>query len=409
MSGKIQNNTDRQSGVIGSAPSATTSSSNPTISTNPATGLGTEWHNTSTGDIFLCFDATTNLNKWKGQRTFSDQIGSSTLMITPTRGLISGGCLGDNSSFQTTIDYVTIDTLGNATDFGDLTEGRTSHSALSNGKNDRAIISAGGVAGNGSSGYKNNIDYVTVSTPGNAQDWGDLASCTATAGYEASGPGSDTDGAHQGFGQECTNGTNDRGMTAGGYINQASNLYGFHPNFLIYTIPTTGTCVDSGKDLLRAGYNTGGCANGKSDRAVFAGQNQPSTNVMQYTAISTVHNAIDFGDLTGTTSGNKGCSSDLNDRGIFNHESGDATKIQYITISTTGNAADFGDLLVSDYSQTSFSSGIGDRACFAGGGNASPQPDQISYITISSTGNSQDFGNLSQGRNGSTSTSDGAQ
>lgn len=401
MSGKVQNNAGRNSGVVGAAPSATASASNPTISTNPAGGLGTEWHNTTSGEIFICFDATSNLNKWKGQRTFG--------FITPTRGLISGGMTGSSSGHQTTIDYVTIDTLGNATDFGDLTEGRTAHSALANGKNDRAIISAGGIDGAGASGYNNNIDYVTVSTPGNASDWGDLPTCTATAGYGGSNIGVSSNMANMGFSQECTNGTNDRGITGGGYIDQSSSHYGYHPNFLIFTIPNTHSCVDSGKDLLRAGYNNGGCSNGKNDRAVFAGQNAPSTNVMQYTAISTVHNAIDFGDLTLSTSGNKGCSSDLNDRGIFNHESGTANKIQYITISTVGNATDFGDLLVSDYNQTSFSSGIGDRACFAGGGNASPQPDQISYITISSTGNSQDFGNLSQGRNESASTSDGMQ
>jgi len=405
MSGKVQNNTDRQSGSVAAAPSATASASNPTIYTNPAGGLGTEWHNTTSGEIFICFDATSNLNKWKGQKSFQ--------FITPTRGLITGGKTGSGAtSVATTIDYVTIDTLGNATDFGDLTEGRSAHSALANGKNDRAIVSAGGIDNNGSSGYNRNIDYVTVSTPSNASDWGDLPSCTATTGYGGGagfGPGTDRDGAHQGTGQECTNGTNDRGMTGGGYIDQSSTYYGYHPNLLIYTIPNTSSCVDSGKDLLRAGYNSGGCSNGKNDRAVFAGQNSPTTNVMQYTTISNVVNCVDFGDLTGISTGNKGCSSDLNDRGIFNHEGGDATKIQYFTISTTGNAADFGDLLVSDYSQTSFSSGIGDRACFAGGGNASPQPDQISYITISSTGNSQDFGNLSQGRNSSSSTSDGMQ
>ena len=66
-----------------------------------------------------------------------------------------------------TIDAVTIDTLGNATDFGDLSATRSSLSACSDGTK--------GVFGGGSYGANQNIiDYVIVSTPGNASDFGDL-------------------------------------------------------------------------------------------------------------------------------------------------------------------------------------------------------------------------------------------
>ena len=41
--------------------------------------------------------------------------------VSPTRGLFGGGYGNDNSNV---IDYVTIATTGNATDFGDLTVGR---------------------------------------------------------------------------------------------------------------------------------------------------------------------------------------------------------------------------------------------------------------------------------------------
>lgn len=42
------------------------SSSNPAYNTNPAGGVGTVWKNTSTGEIFVCTQATTGLNIWKG-------------------------------------------------------------------------------------------------------------------------------------------------------------------------------------------------------------------------------------------------------------------------------------------------------------------------------------------------------
>ena len=43
---------------------ATISASDPTASTNPAGGVGTLWSNSTTGDLFLCTDATAGGNIW---------------------------------------------------------------------------------------------------------------------------------------------------------------------------------------------------------------------------------------------------------------------------------------------------------------------------------------------------------
>ena len=64
------------------------------------------------------------------------------------------------------LDYITISTLGNAQDFGDVTQSRYQLDSTSNRTDER------GVSGGGS-GF-NIIDYITISTPGNAQDFGDL-------------------------------------------------------------------------------------------------------------------------------------------------------------------------------------------------------------------------------------------
>jgi hypothetical protein len=77
-----------------------------------------------------------------------------------TRGLFGGGWTTN------VIAYITISTTGDATDFGDLT------------------IARGGVAGcadstrgcfGGGSGRTDLIDYITISTTGNATDFGDLS------------------------------------------------------------------------------------------------------------------------------------------------------------------------------------------------------------------------------------------
>jgi len=79
------------------------------------------------------------------------------------KGLFGGGLAG--SVIQNVIDYITIATLGNAADFGDLTEARDGLSACSSATR--------GVFGGGYPPY-NVIDYITIATLGNAADFGDL-------------------------------------------------------------------------------------------------------------------------------------------------------------------------------------------------------------------------------------------
>ena len=85
-----------------------------------------------------------------------------------TRGLIGGGYIAPASATTNTIEYITIATFGNGTDFGDLTEARTKMGATSNAT--RGIF-MGGDPGPGSS---NIIDYVTITSTGNATDFGDI-------------------------------------------------------------------------------------------------------------------------------------------------------------------------------------------------------------------------------------------
>ena len=69
-----------------------------------------------------------------------------------------------------TIDFITIDSTGNATDFGNLTSGRFTGSAFSS--RTRAVY-VGGELGPGAE--CNIIDFVTVMSAGNAIDFGDIS------------------------------------------------------------------------------------------------------------------------------------------------------------------------------------------------------------------------------------------
>jgi len=90
-----------------------------------------------------------------------------------TRTLFAGGYGGSPEGRWNIIDYVTTATPGNATDFGDLTETRQGMGGTSNGT--RAVFAGGDGASTGGGNYAiNSIDYVTISTPGNGTDFGDL-------------------------------------------------------------------------------------------------------------------------------------------------------------------------------------------------------------------------------------------
>jgi hypothetical protein len=70
------------------------------------------------------------------------------------------------------IEYITIATTGNATNFGVLTLQRAALSACSSPTR--------GIFGGGErfSTYSNILDYVTIDTTGNAVDFGDLVAAT---------------------------------------------------------------------------------------------------------------------------------------------------------------------------------------------------------------------------------------
>ena len=51
--------------AVTNLPSITKSSSDPTASTNPSGGVGTVYQNTTSGDMFVCTDATAGANVWK--------------------------------------------------------------------------------------------------------------------------------------------------------------------------------------------------------------------------------------------------------------------------------------------------------------------------------------------------------
>ena len=88
-----------------------------------------------------------------------------------TRGLFFGMADAPSNSPQgtNTIDYVTIASAGNTSNFGDLLVRKYNDAGLSSPT--RGVMGGGWDA----PAYTNVIEYVTIATTGNAKDWGDLS------------------------------------------------------------------------------------------------------------------------------------------------------------------------------------------------------------------------------------------
>lgn len=282
--------------------------------------------------------------------------------IEGARGVFAGG----NNPPVNTIDYVTISSTGNAADFGDLT-GSSRWGLGSSSSSTRGLFAGGYVV----SSFYNIIEYVTISSTGNSIDFGDL---TQTIYSTAS----------------CSSST--RGLFGGGATAPAFA----NTNVVSYvTIASTGNAVSFG-NLSVARQFARGCSS--STRGIFgAGSTPTSQNVIDYVTISSLGNASDFGDLTVARSQPAACSNTT--RGLFGGGIASPTYyniIDFITISTLGNAQDFGDLNTAPQALSACSSST--RGVFGGGNVPAGNQNVIDYVTIMSTGNATDFGDLTSAR-----------
>ena len=92
-----------------------------------------------------------------------------------TTRAVNGG--GWGAEVFNKISYLTFSSTGNASDFGDLTVERGYLGAVSNGT--RACFS-GGMESPAPTSYTNRIDYITISSTGNATDFGDMVYAQGT-------------------------------------------------------------------------------------------------------------------------------------------------------------------------------------------------------------------------------------
>ena len=299
---------------------------------------------------------------WTEIEASSPELGGGTGSNTGVgaRAVAGGGFLGHN-----TIEFVTVSTFGDSQDFGDLTDAGGIHGKQAVATETRMLFSGG---------YINNaIEFITVASTGDATDFGDMTI--------------------RRYGQTGVNDTVRGILGGGGSTTPFVPSHNGITNMIEYvTIAQTGDAVDFG-DLVHAGF-PGGSMN-STTRGIIARQNGPvgPNAVMDTIIMRTLGNATDFGDClsgTGTNVSGGACNAT---RGILagGYSSGPHNIIQFITMATTGDATDFGDLTQSSDNLRGASSKT--RGITAGASTPS-NSNVIESLQIATTGNSVDFGDM---------------
>ena len=336
--------------------SSTKSASDPTISTNPSGGVGTEWHNTTSGEVYICTDATAGANVWTN-------VGAGTDNIQPW---LYGGTqygyshCGGAYPYYNTIDKWSFTSDANAADVGDNTDNRAYLAA--NHSSTHGYVSGGETVGT-----TNIIDKNSYATDGNATDVGDLS----WADRWSRGQSSETQGYSTGFESHTT------------AIQKIS-------------FSSDGNAVASSAVLTSAAY---GYADASSTDYGYCAGGQPYNNVIQKFSFTADNNATDVGDLLATKWETTGVSS-----ATYGYSCGASAPqisnvIDRYSFSTDGNSTDVGDLAIGGARGWAAGSSSQTYGYIIGGGYPTAL-NVIEKFSFSTDGNTTDVGDLTVARYG---------
>jgi len=236
-------------------------------------------------------------------------------MASATRGVFSGGA---TPTAVTTQDFVEFASTGTCTAWGDSASTAGTSDGMGFSNSTRGIVKSGYNAPTGATGT---MDYITIASAGNTQDFGDLNKHGDAGGVA---------------------GNSTRALMAGGLVQPTTTAI---DDISFVTIPTLGDNVPFG-ELTVARWSTTACAN--RTRTVWGGASTPSKlNVIDFGIISSLGNATNFGDLTVAAA--TCCTAGSATRGIwaggYRDPNGNVSNVtDYIELSTEGNSIDFGDL-----------------------------------------------------------------
>ena len=285
----------------------TESANDPSFDTNPSGGTGTIWVNKTSGQMYVCIDATAGDNVWANVGD-----GDGDVRFFSLQGENYGFTSGGQSPNSNVVQKYYYSSNENATDHGDLTVARAyagGHSSSTHG------YTSGGDSG----GMSNVIDKFGLTSLGNATDVGNL---TQVRDYVAS-HSSET------YGYTSAGGT--------------SPFYDIIDRF---SFSTDGNATDVG-DTLTTLYGATGCSSSTHGYVVGgANSSHAQQNVIQKFSLAASANTSDIGDLE--TARYQHSSNGINSS-THGYSCGGfplTTSIEKFSFSTDGNASAVATLTV---------------------------------------------------------------
>ena len=332
----------------------TESSSDPTISTNPSGGVGTQWNNTTSGEVYICTDATAGANVWTNVGA-----GSGDIQPWVFQGTQYGYMAGGNPTHNVIQKY-SFSTDANATDVGDLTAAQTYTCG--------STAVTHGYKGGANAPSQSSIEKWSYSTDGNSTAVGDLvASQTERVGSSSNGS--------YGFWHGSGSPYNIDSITKSSWASD-------------------GDSVDTGADLSSDKYAMGGHSSATYGYA--SGGETPSSGVMinviqKYSFSISSGTTTDVGDLT-IIRRDHDCQSST-DYGYAGASGGPspANRIDRFAFASDGNATDWGTLGITVQHSNGTSSTTNG---YCAGSGHSPYLNHIQKISFASAGTSADIGDL---------------
>jgi len=336
--------------------SFTKSASDPTVSTNPSAGVGAEWVNTTSGEVYLCTDATAGANVWTNVGAGTGDIAPVWPMQTSNYGYVCGGTSTGPQTKDIQRWAYASDT--NATDVGDLQCDPVVYnsSAANLGKGLRYY---GGANMSATHGYSNggNTPYYNSSGANYA-----VGSTVRNEKFSFASLGTSTNIAdmrkHNSYHAGCNTSTHGYVVGGGKESNNAPNY-----SFFAASAPTAGyedidkfayasdaATVDTTANLSierRQGVGLSTLTHG----FCCGGYNQGSTsavNVIDKFPFASSTNAVDHGDLIGGSGYMRNTGGSTSTTHGYTHGGYDTdfvNTIQSFAFSSNTTASDHGDLI----------------------------------------------------------------
>ena len=334
-------------------PGPLTSASDPTVSSNKT--LGTEWLNSTSGEMYICTDATAGANVWTN-------VGAGSGNVEPWAfgGTQYGFMCSHDNPVSHDINRFSFTSDGNATDWGDLAGGvrytKSGHSDIGNSY------------GYFSGGYpvtSNEIARFSMTSSGGSTDVGDLTQNTTA-------PASVTNATHcYTLGHEYNAGGGGDGTVVARWAFASS------------------VNASDWSDLMGQQFGGGGATNGAGTYGYHMGGHAPTTDRIQKVNLTSQATATDVANTTQARYKAAGSSSTTHGYNSAGWSGSQSNVIDKFNMSTDADSTDVGNLITGTHNVGGSSS---TTYGYVAGGH--PNLNSIEKFSFAADGNATDVGDL---------------